>query len=96
MPVAKKTEKSVSPLQVGKKVLIRTVTHYHTGKIVEINPDHLILEKAAWIADTGRFSTAIEKGTLREIEPFKDPVAVFKGAIIDVTEWKHDLPEKQK
>ena len=91
-----KIKKSVSPLQVGNKVLIRTVTHYHTGKIVEINPDHLVLEKAAWIADTGRFSTAILTGTLNEVEPFKDPVAIFKGAIIDVTGWKHDLPEMQK
>ena len=89
-------KKSKSPIQVGNSVLIRTVTHYHTGKIIEINPDHLVLDKAAWIADTGRFADALKTGNLREVEPFKDPVAVFKGAIIDITNWGHDLPEKQK
>ena len=89
-------KKSKSPLQVGAKVLIRTVTHYHTGKIVEINQDHIVLEKAAWIADTGRFSTALETGNLNEIEPFKGPVAVMTAAIIDITNCRHDLPEGQK
>ena len=90
------TKTSKSPIKIGNKVLIRTVTHYHTGMIVEINKDHLVLDKAAWIADTGRFSTAIETGNLNEVEPFKAPVAVFIAAIIDVTLWKHDLPESQK
>jgi len=87
---------SKSPIKIGNKVLIRTVTHYHTGKIIEINKDHLVLDKAAWIADTGRFSSALESGSFNEIEPFKNPVAVFTSAIIDVTNWSHDLPEKQK
>ncbi len=87
---------SKSPIKVGNKVLIRTVTHYHTGKIIEINKDHLVLDKAAWIADTGRFSNALGSGTLDEIEPFNGPVAVFIAAIIDITNWNHDLPEKQK
>lgn len=90
------SKKSKNPIQIGNNVLIRTVTHYHTGKIIEINNDHIVLDKASWIADTGRFSTALEKGELSEVEPFKDPVAVFKGAIIDITNWNHDLPEKQK
>ncbi len=89
-------KKSKSPIQVGNAVLIRTVTHYHTGLIVEINENHLVLEKAAWVADTGRFSNALESGTLNEVEPFNGPVAVFIAAIIDVTDWNHELPEKQK
>jgi hypothetical protein len=93
MPI---TKKSKSPIQVGNAVLIRTVTHYHTGKIVEILPDHLVLEKAAWIADTGRFSQALESGNLNEVEPFKAPVAVFKSAIIDITTWNNPLPESVK
>jgi len=92
MPVIK----SKSPIKVGNKVLIRTVTHYHTGRIIEIQKDHLVLDKAAWIADTGRFTDALDTGKLNEVEPFKSPVAVFIAAIIDVTNWSHDLPEAQK
>jgi hypothetical protein len=89
-------KKSKTPLAVENNVLIRTVTHYFTGKISEINPSHLVLENAAWIADTGRFSDALTSGMLKEVEPFKDPVAIMIGGIIDATTWSHDLPNKQK
>jgi len=61
------------PWKVGTPMLIRTVTNYWTGRIVQIFPCSLVLEDAAWIADTGRFSEALTNGieTLgsSEIEP---------------------------
>jgi len=42
-----KAKKSVNPIRVGNKVLIRTVTLYHTGRIIEITPMELVLEDAA-------------------------------------------------
>jgi len=96
MKRGKPAKKSVNPIQVGNKVLIRTVTHYHTGKIVEITPTELVLVDAAWIASTGRFSSAVTNGTADEIEPFAEPVAVNRGAIVDVTNWRGELPRAVK
>lgn len=89
---------SRNPIRVGNAVFVRAVTHYATGRIVEITKDEIVLEDAAWIADSGRFSQALEKGesVLNEIEPFHSPVAIGRGAIVDVTSWPHALPRKVK
>ena len=81
---------------VGSKVFIRTITMYYTGRIRAITEGFVILEDAAWIADSGRFSDALKNGTLSEVEPFPDPVAVQKAVIVDVTAWNFELPEEQK
>ena len=84
------------PFQKGKNYLIRTVTHYYTGRLVAIFEKELVLEDAAWIADTGRFATALKSGNLNEVEPMEGPVVVGRGAIIDASIWKHALPNQQK
>lgn len=83
-------------LTVGRKVFIRSITHYYTGRIVRIDDTVIELDDAAWIADTGRFSEALKSGTLKEIEPFPSTVCVFRGGIVDATEWKHPLPRETK
>lgn len=88
--------KLVSPLSVGRAVLVRTVTMYYTGRISLVKASEVVLSDAAWIADTGRFHNALRDGTLSEIEPFIGPVSINRGSIIDVTEWKHALPRDQK
>ncbi len=50
---------------VGKNYLIRTVTMIDTGRLVKVTEHELVLEDAAWIADTGRFMQAIEKAEIR-------------------------------
>lgn len=95
MPKKNQT-KDVDPLRVGNKVLIRTVTVYETGRIVAIKPNRVILEDAAWIADTGRFNAALVASTVNEAEPFPSPVAVMMGAIVDVTDWRGELPRAVK
>jgi hypothetical protein len=92
---AKNQEKNHS-FEVGKSYLIRTVTLYYTGRLVAVTETDLLLEEAAWIADTGRFATCLKSGTFNEVEPFCDPVIVPRGCIVDATEWKHPLPRDQK
>lgn len=85
-----------SPLRVGNKVLIRTVTNYVIGKIVLRTKDEIVLIEASWVADTGRFSDALKTGALNEVEPYVGPVSVGCGAIVDVCNWAHDLPTDRK
>lgn len=89
-------KKSVNPVVVGKAVLIRTVTHYHVGRIVEIYNGYIVLEDAAWVADTGRFSDALKSGAVNEAEPFPRAVAVATSSIVDVTLWTGSVPLSKK
>lgn len=69
---------------VGKCYLIRTVTMIQTGRLVKVTDKELVLEEAAWIADTGRFSDALVSLNFNEVEPFPDGlVFIGRGAIID-------------
>lgn len=85
-----------SPLRVGAKVLIRTVTLYYTGRIVSFDDHEILLEDAAWIADTGRFSEACKTGSVLEVEPYFTPVLVGRGAVVDMSEWTNALPREVK
>ena len=89
--------KDLSSLQdmVGHAYFIRTVTYHLTGKVKKIIGNMLVLETAAWIADSGRFMNAIKNGELNEIEPVGDAI-VNLNAITDMFPWKHDLPIEQK
>lgn len=77
-------------------VLVRTVTHYYTGNLTEVSEGELRLTNAAWIADTGRFSTALTTGVLSEVEPYPGNVILSRGAVIDVCAWAHPLPREVK
>lgn len=79
----------------GKNVLISTVTKFYTGEVTEETNKFLKLTKAAWIADTGRFSEALEKSVFSEVEPYPRPVIVMKAAIVDITEIEK-LPREVK
>lgn len=97
MTIKKKSSKKIqNPVRIGNPVLVRSVTHYYTGRIVLVTKDELVLDDAAWIADTGRFSDALTTGVFGEVEPFVHPVAVGRGAIVDVTDWTHELPRTKK
>lgn len=72
------------PYQIGKNYLIRTVTMIQFGTLVAVHPQELVLENAAWIADTGRFSDSLVSGEFGEVEPFPDgQIIVGRGAVID-------------
>lgn len=81
---------------VGGNVFVRTVTHHYTGRLAAIADGFLHLEDAAWIADDGRFATALETGALNEVEPYPRDCYVSVGSVVDLCEWQHDLPRTQK
>jgi hypothetical protein len=80
------------PFVPGAAYLIRTVTHYWTGRVREQVGDFLVLDSAAWIPDTGRYSQATTEGALKEVEPVGDGVIVGLGAVVDARPWSGTLP----
>ncbi len=87
----------VSPFwPLGANMLIRTVTHIQTGRIVAVGDKEIVLEDAAWIADTGRFADQLVACDFNEVEPFPDGTRVFvgRGAVIDAVQIDK-LPRKQ-
>jgi len=86
-----------NPYKVGKNYFIRTVTMALVGTLKSVGRQELVLEDAAWVADTGRFGDFLRDGDADEVEPFPNgEVFVGRGAIIDVVEWKHKPLRKQK
>jgi hypothetical protein len=89
-------EAVVGPWEIGKNYLIRTVTMIDTGKLVAVYPDELVLESAAWIADTGRFAGALTSCSFSEVEPFPEgKLIIGRGSIIDAVQIGN-LPRSQK
>ena len=84
-------------ITTGMAAIIRTVTHYYTGTVEAIDRDWIVLSSAAWIADAGRWAEALRSGSLSEVEPYPDgPVWVARGAIVDVSAWRHPLPRETR
>lgn len=76
--------------RVGERYLIRTVTMIQIGRLIDVYPQELVLEDAAWIADTGQFSVCLETGQVSIAEPWPDgPVIVGRGAVVDACLWPH-------
>ena len=83
-------------LRIGNSVFVRTVTFHYTGRITDMDNESLILEDAAWIADSGRFSIVLKNGDLGEVEPYPDLVYINRATIVDASVWMHDLPQEVK
>lgn len=82
--------------EIGANYLIRTVTMIDTGRLVAITAHELVIEDAAWIADTGRFSDALKSVNFNEVEPFPDGrVIIGRGSVIDAIKIS-SLPRSQK
>lgn len=87
-----KTENVTEPWEIGKIYLIRTVTMIDTGRLVAVTSQELVLEDAAWISDTGRFSDSLKEAVkgndkFSEVEPFPDgKVIIGRSAIIDAVQ----------
>lgn len=83
--LSNKSDADNHPYKIGKPYLIRTVTMIVTGRLKWVGDKEIVLEEAAWIADTGRFSDALlDAGKLNEVEPFPTgDVIVGRGSIID-------------
>ena len=81
---------------LGTNVFVRSVTFHYTGKLVAADDSFLLLEDAAWIADSGIFSEALTTGDLNEVEPYPEMCFVSRGAIVDISHWQFDLPREKK
>lgn len=79
------------PFKIGEKYFIRTATFFQLGRLKEICGKWLILEDAAWIADTGRFHEFLKDGKCNEYEAFVDNVFIPIDSVIDITIWSHSL-----
>lgn len=85
-----------SPWVIGKNYFIRTVTMFQTGRLVHVTEHELVIENAAWIADTGNFADALKTGKFLEVEPFPEgQVIVGRGAVIDAVQISV-TPREQK
>ena len=81
---------------IGQSYFLRTVTHYFIGRLIWVGEKEIVLEDAAWVADTGRFNEFIAGKNANEVEPFLkgSRVIVGRGAIIDMTEHSLSLNVK--
>lgn len=93
---APKGVRDPGPWNIGGLYLIRTATYAQSGRLVAVYDQELVLEDAAWIADTGRFADAVASGNFAEVEPFgAGRVIVGRAALIDAVEIPR-LPRVQK
>lgn len=78
------------PFEIGGEYFFRTVTYHLTGRLVDVKGKFLILEDAAWIADSGRFHQFFTNPDSQlEVEPFGDRlVSLNIDSIVDATERK--------
>ena len=82
-------EGEFQPFEIGSVYLIRTVTMIDVGRVVAASKQYIILEDAAWVADTGRFADALKSCKFNETEPFPDgQVILSAGSIIDAVKVK--------
>jgi hypothetical protein len=85
-------EGEFQPFEIGAVYLIRTVTMIEVGRVVAASSQWVMLEDAAWVADTGRFADALKKWQFNEVEPFPDGViGVSCGSIVDFVKGKEPL-----
>lgn len=86
---------SEGPFEIGKAYLIRTVTYHQIGILKDIQGDFLIFKDASWVADSGRFSDCLSKGTFNEVE-YVGPMLINKTAIVDAFPWENKVPKETK
>ena len=88
-------EKNDHPFKVGESYFFRTVTYHFVGTIKEIVGKWIILKDASWVADSGRFNVALEKGELSEVE-YMDKAILNMDTITDASAWANKLPKESK
>ena len=86
---------SEGPFEIGKAYLIRTVTYHQVGILKEIQGDFLIFKDASWVADSGRFSDCLSKGSFNEVE-YVGAMLINKTAIVDAFPWENKVPKESK
>ena len=72
------------PYPMGKQIYVETVTKYYVGDLTAVTDTELVLERSAWVADTGRFNEFMKTGKPNELEPCDGPVIISRGAVVAV------------
>jgi hypothetical protein len=85
----------IRELFLNKNVFVRAVTFHYTGRLTDAVDGMVVLEDAAWIGESGRWARALASGELSEVEPYPAGRVVV-GGIVDISEWKHELPRDVK
>ena len=70
------------PFVLGRQWVIVTPTLWYVGTLKSVTDQWLVLEQAAWLADTGRFSDFMKTGNTKELEPCNGPAVIGVGAVI--------------
>ena len=86
------------PYVIGQNYLIETCTKYFTGKLERVTDKELVISNAAWVADTGKYSTALATGDFSEVEmmPMECRPIISRGAIVTVIPVSFTLPSTTK
>jgi len=82
------------PYLVGEKYFVRTVTQYYVGRLVAVYEQELVFQDTSWVANTGRFSSALAGGGFEEVEPYPGGgvVIIGRGAIVDASVFRGEIP----
>ena len=85
-------------MKVGRAYFIRTCTYHSLGRVYEVLPGEVVLERASWIPDSGQWHKTLAEGVdnIVEMEPYPGYCYVARQAIVDYTEWCHDLPTEPR
>ena len=78
--------KSETFFEVGKIYAFRTVTMIYTGRIKKMNGQEILIEEAAWIPETERWTQFVTNCDVKECEPYPRDVILSRGALLDATE----------
>lgn len=81
-------------LEIGKCYFFQTCTKDWVGRLVEIQgPYTVVLEDAAWVADSGRLFNFIREGKAPNMEI--EPVDVVCCQWVNWMPWPHKLLREQ-
>lgn len=84
-------------IEKNKNVLVKTVTLYYLGKVENVDDKFIKLSNASWVQDTGKRLTDFLSGGFdgtSEIEIIGECL-IGLNQVVEVCEWKHDLPNQQ-
>jgi len=85
-------------LLIDRAVIIRTVTHAFTGRLTQVTDYDVVIYDQAWIAEAGRWNEALmgKWDSNAEIEAYPDdtPTVIPRGAIVEMTLFRGELPRK--
>ena len=85
------------PVLTGKSYFFRTVTYHTTGKVLRVEKGFVVVNNAAWIADSGRWADSVVKNEYEEVEIYPDNKEVYINidSIVDYHEVDK-LPRETK